>query len=146
MWKKLNGNAIIFLELKLHIQSSLNWSKTDLGHLVFSQVGKQIKSIESGWSSCMKQLGRELDEHLLSFCEAKAGLRKRGSISLSQCPPWGWWGCPPSHSSEISQADSTTNPLSNTPREKSSSTQTQGDPFSPVETQNEMVVLVFPRM
>lgn len=92
--KSCMGTAVIFLELKLHIQSSLHWPKTDLGHLFFSQVGKQIKSIALGWSSSMKQLSRELEEHLLSLCEAKAGARQKGSTSQSRCPPWSWGGLP----------------------------------------------------
>lgn len=60
--KRETGTTITFLELKLHIQSSLNWPKTDLGYHAFSQTGKQIKSIVSGWSSSTKQLGREPDE------------------------------------------------------------------------------------
>lgn len=41
--KSETGTTITFLELKLHIQSSLNWPKTDLGYHAFSQAGK-VKS------------------------------------------------------------------------------------------------------
>lgn len=86
------GMTVTFLELKLHIQSSLNWPRTDLGYLVFWLVGKQIKSIMV-WFSSMRQLGRELDEHLLSLC-GPPGARQKGSILQSWCSPWSWWGLP----------------------------------------------------
>lgn len=140
------GTTITFLELKLQIQNSLNWPKIDTGHPVFLQVGKQLQSIISGWSSSMKQLGRELDEHLLSLCEAKAGAREKGSISQSWCPPWRWGGLStlPQQWNLLGRWQH--KPLVKYTQGKIQQQTNKRGSFSPVEAQNEMVALVSPRM
>lgn len=139
------GMTKTFLELKLHIQSSLNWPKTDLGHFVFSQAGKQINTIgliqlhEAAWQRgggappepvWCQGWGQAEGQHLAVLVP---------SLELVRLPTLPQeWNLPGRWQHK---------PLIKYTQDKFQlQTNRNGDPFSPLETLNEMVALAPLRM